>query len=273
MRERLIPEKRLDKNGRLVTRHVRQESRGDAGKPLPYPAPIRAESAAQADAETVIASLVADASKDVYYPASRLPHKYSVEQMHRVLSSIFDPDTLRHAADLVTSSPKQKLVHWMLRGMIECAEEYLDRDGWPPPQMTSLAHYVKDAVDRARVMSICSGYNEVDQNFHYLMSVVQSESHAAANQALRDDVMFEDRHHEHDQNKFAISLLILKLIYGEKSRSQHSYKDPSNLKRVYEERDRILPHLPEFQKREAFNFDLLDEMERSSSRSLNEGIL
>jgi hypothetical protein len=46
-----------------------------------------------------------------------------------------------------------------------------------------------------------------------------------------------------------------------------------NLDRIYYEMDRILPYLPEFQNRGAFSFEILEEMEASSSKTMIDGIL
>lgn len=269
----MVPEQRLDRNGRLVTRHVRQESRGDAGKHLPSPAPIPRKNEVQADAETALLSLHAAEDGQRNGSGDRLWQKYTIEELGAALAKIFEPSTLRHAADLMTNSAKPELMHWLLRGMPECAEEYLDWKGGPPPEMTTLGRYVELAVERARAINVCTGYSESNRDFNYMLSVVQSQSHSAANQAIRDGVMFDVRHHDYDQHKFVFSLLVLNLVSAPKARQERSYQHPAQLKRIYEERDRILPHLPEFQKREAFSFDLLDDLEKSSSPSLTEGVL
>lgn len=262
-----MPEQRADKNGKIVTRHVRQGDYSEAKKSFPPPVPTRAKSAVQEDAE-VVAEVIY--SHSLMKPEERMP----LDEVTPFMIELFPEETIATAAGILRADPKNRTHEWLMRGVLELAEDAsIDPDGVNgKPQLT--LHNVITKVDQARVIAAAEGFGIPDRE---IRTMVRSQDHKAlviTQNAIRAGVASKGSDAHDDIHRIKVALLLREVIsplqIAEISSDADTYDE---MHRLYEEIDRILPYLPELQKRGSFSFELLEEMESSSSPVMNSGLL
>ena len=271
MGNHLVAEKRVDRNGRLVTRHVRQETVSGSRKPLPSPSPITPKSEAQANAETVFYGLHANGEDGNLCKAYNSdPQKFSKDEISSALRELFSEDMLKMAAEVLDRNTNDLTV-WMLRGLVECSEDILEGKG--EVRVSSVLPTVIRKVKQAKVLAAGSGFTAPDDEVRFLMSKMDNQVDAALLDAANRGY-YPEEDIDADSDKAYVSLLLLNIVSPLTTREIYSRPGIySELMRIHDELDRILPCLPLFQERGHFSFELLDEMENSGVRTLGDGIL
>lgn len=268
MGNNLVPEQRTDKNGHLVTRHVRQVAHRGARKPLPSPVPSNAKSEAQVNAEVVTATL---------YTGSLTPveEHLSFDEITPWMIELFPAKTLAIGAELLGApNSNYRLNEWMMRGVLELSEDAYTA-GAVTDRIRETLPRVITRVEQAKVVAASASSSSSSSTIRHLLVNINKQSVIGVQTAIKEGV---HTWHASDDNadvlRASVSLMMLNLVSPLNTRQV--VETPGvymNLDLIYDELDRILPYLPEFQNRGAFSFEILEEMEASSSPIMIDGIL
>jgi hypothetical protein len=268
MGNNLVPEQRVDKNGHLVTRHVRQEAPSGARKPFPSPVPASTKSEAQVNAETVTA---------VLYAGSLTPvdEHLTFDEITPWMIELFPAKTLAIGAELLGApTGNHRLNEWMMRGVLELSEDAYT-EGAVTDRIREVLPRTRTRVEQAKIVAASASSNSPSKTIRHLLSSVNSQATIGVQKAINEGACSAyASDDDSDILRANVSLLMLNLVSPLNTRQVLETPDIyMNLDRIYAEMDRILPYLPEFQNRGAFSFEILEEMEASSSKTMIDGIL
>lgn len=266
MGNNLMPEQRVDKNGRLVTRHVRQEAHSGAKTSLPSPVPTITKSVAQVNAEVVT---------KVLYAGSLVPveERLSLDEVTPWMIRLFPAKTLAIAAELLGDpNGNHSLNEWMMRALLDLAEDAYT-EGSVTDRIREILPRSITRTEQAKVVAASAAPNTPSSTIRKLISNINNQAVIGVQRAISSGKSYESGD-DSDILRANVSLLMLNFISPLNTRQIVETPDIyMSLDRIYGELDRILPYLPEFQMRGSFSFELLDEMEGSTSRTLIDGIL
>lgn len=268
MGSNLVPEQRVDKNGHLVTRHVRQDAHSGARKPIPSPAPTNAKSEPQINAETVTAALYAGSLTPV-------EEHLTFDEITPWMIGLFPAKTLAIGAELLSApNGNHVLNEWMMRGVLESSEDAYT-EGTVTDRIREVLPRTIARVDQAKIVAASASSSSSSSTIRHLLVNINKQSTIGVQKAINSGFLTEYASDgDSDILRANVSLLMLNLVAPLNTRQVVETPDIyMNLDRIYSEMDRILPYLPEFQNRGAFSFEILEEMESSSSRTMIDGIL
>lgn len=279
MNSNLTPEKRLDKNGRLVTRHVLSAGIDTLQRALPSPTLPQAPSEAQKTAETVLKALHTEEDGALTRPDGT-PQGSSMDNMSQAFVNTFSPRTLEIAVGLTSKGLRRHSAAWKaLSGLLSCCE----RPSSLPLMDPQPCLIVEANIERARIIDIAGIDREIDEyrrESPRAKLLLQRSGNQAQDLIVRlvrsgyklPDSEYEQMAQHHDLTTAFLMVNAVSMDHSKQFVNDSVFDSYDQLMKIFDARDEVLPHFDEMMKRGSIDLGLLDTLSESAY-SLRDGAL
>jgi hypothetical protein len=273
----LVPQKRMNVNGHLVTKHVRAESPLKR-KPFTIP-PVSQFSqefgtsltSACAIAESIYSFDHNDQLLDVY---GKEVHDYGYEEARDALIDLLPHTTLKNLADKLNGLPEGRLKILLAEQVHEDIAIAIrhKRDGEEITRLGKLGvHTVNDGIDLAQ---FADDFSAPDEDTDSIVNSMYSASRSVRRACFTDEwkalLPDEESYRHMVEAEFIVNILTEGSIERDEGKSVAELY--AHRKEVLDNLTRIKKHQAHFRERAEINLGMLDELDKTSS-AVREGVL
>ena len=267
----------MDKNGRVVTRHVLSNSPESGKRALPSPTlkqPLRAA--------LMYASMVVDLlhSKDGHGNLIRYNGEYQYtppETLARVMSEVFSPRILQIASRLLFKGRNETRLN-LTSGLLQTAESVAGGVPAEAGMVSMIERHVEEAriLDAAGLDENSDTPNYLNRESVYILKVSAQQAQNMIIERVRQGHSLPRTEEEQEVmlDELKVALLLRNAATPKSTldmpRGSESYEE---LTAIYKARDMILHHFDEMEQRGGIDLGLLNELSASPTQALRGGTL